>query len=70
MPRKALTTGIGSIMKARAIMLIATGADKAEAVKAMVKGPVTPQCPASILQFHPNGQSLVDEAAAALLFKG
>lgn len=66
-PRKALTTGIGSIMKARAIMLIATGADKAEAVKAMVKGPVTPQCPASILQFHPNVTILVDEAAAALL---
>ena len=66
-PRRALTTGIGTIMKARAIVLIATGADKAEAVRAMVKGPVTPRCPASILQFHPNTTIMVDEAAASLL---
>ena len=66
-PRQALTTGIGSIMKARRIVLIATGADKAEAVRDMVKGPVTPQCPASILQFHPQATILVDEAAASLL---
>lgn len=66
-PRRALTTGIGTIMKARAIVLVATGKDKAEAVRAMVKGPVTPQCPASILQLHENATILVDEAAASLL---
>lgn len=66
-PRRALTTGIGTIMKARAIVLIATGADKAEAIRAMAKGPVTPRCPASILQFHPNVTVMADEAAASLL---
>lgn len=66
-PRQALTTGIGTIMKSRKIMLIATGKDKAEAVKAMVKGPVTPNCPASILQLHSNVTIFADEAAASLL---
>ncbi|HJD23109.1 MAG TPA: glucosamine-6-phosphate deaminase [Firmicutes bacterium] len=66
-PRRAVTTGIGTIMKARAIVLVATGADKAEAVRAMAKGPVTPRCPASILQFHPRATILLDEAAASLL---
>ena len=59
--------GIGSIMKAKAIVLIATGADKAEAVKAMITGPVTPQCPASILQLHPNVTIMLDAPAASLL---
>ena len=66
-PRKALTMGIGSIMKARAIIIIATGSDKAEAVKAMIKGPVTPECPASVLQMHPNVVVMLDEGAASLL---
>lgn len=68
-PRKAYTMGIGSIMKAKKIVLLANGAAKADAVAAMVEGPVTPQCPASILQFHPNVVVLVDEAAAAKLTK-
>ena len=66
-PRKALTMGIGSIMKARAIIIIATGSDKAEAVKAMIKGPITPECPASVLQMHPNVVVMLDEGAASLL---
>lgn len=66
-PRQALSMGIGSIMKAKAIVLIATGADKAEAVKAMITGPVTPQCPASILQLHPNVTIMLDAPAASLL---
>lgn len=66
-PRHALTTGIGSIMKARKIVLIATGSKKAEAVRGMVKGPVTPHCPASILQYHPQVTIMADEAAASLL---
>lgn len=68
-PRKAYTMGIGSIMKAKKIVLLANGAAKADAVAAMVEGPVTPTCPASILQFHPNVVVLVDEAAAAKLTK-
>ena len=66
-PRQALSMGIGSIMKAKAIVLIATGADKAEAVKAMITGPVTPQCPASILQLHTNVTIMLDAPAASLL---
>lgn len=67
MPRYALTMGIQSIMKAKKIVLIATGASKAEAVKNAVKGEVTPMCPASVLQNHPNCIFLLDTAAASLL---
>lgn len=67
MPRYAMTMGIGSIMRSKKIVLIATGAAKAEAVKAMVKGEVTPKCPASILQQHDDVVILLDEAAAALI---
>ena len=68
-PRKAITMGIGSIMKARRIILLASGAAKAEAVKACVEGPITPACPASALQLHPDVTLFVDEAAASLLSK-
>lgn len=67
MPRYALTMGIQSIMKAKKIVLIATGASKAEAVKNAVKSEVTPVCPASVLQNHPNCIFLLDTAAASLL---
>ena len=67
MPRYAMTMGIGSIMKAKKIVLIATGASKADAVKGMIEGPVTPQLPASILQQHDDVVIFLDEAAAALL---
>lgn len=67
MPRYALTMGIKDILQARQIILIATGEKKAEAVRAMVKGPVTPQCPASVLQQHADVIVFLDEAAASLL---
>lgn len=67
MPTHALTMGIGNIMSAKKIIMIATGASKQEAVKAMVEGEVTPQCPASILQFHPSVTIYLDKDAAALL---
>lgn len=67
MPRYALTMGIGTIMKAKKIILIATGEKKAEAIKNTVKGEVTPLVPASVLQNHPNALIIVDEAAASLL---
>lgn len=67
MPRYAMTMGIGSIMKAKKIVLIATGASKAEAVKGMIKGEVTPQLPASILQQHQDVVIFLDESAASLL---
>ena len=66
-PRKAITMGIGSIMKAREIMLIATGKAKAEAVKNMVKGDITPMCPASVLRLHPKVTIFLDTEAASLL---
>lgn len=67
MPGYAFTMGIGDIMRARKILLIATGAAKAKAVYAMVKGEVTPQCPASILQNHPDATIFIDEESAKLL---
>lgn len=67
MPHYAMTMGIGSIMRSKKIILIATGASKAEAVKEMINGPVTPGCPASILQQHADTVILLDEAAASLL---
>ncbi len=66
-PRYAITMGIGTIMNAKEIVLIATGKAKAEAVKSMILDAVNPHCPASILQFHPNVTVFLDEDAAGLL---
>lgn len=66
-PQRAISLGIGSIMAAKQVVLIATGADKAPAVKAAAQGEVTPQCPASILRTHPNVIFLLDKDAASLL---
>ena len=67
MPKKAITLGIGGIMNAKQIVLVATGKSKAEAIQAAVHGDITPQWPISILRSHPNVIFLLDEAAAALL---
>lgn len=66
-PRQAISMGIGSIMEAERILLLATGASKAEAVKAMVEGHIDPLCQASILQIHPDVTILLDQEAASLL---
>lgn len=66
-PRKAYTMGIGNIMSAKMIVLVANGKNKAKALAAALKGPVTPQCPASILQFHPNAIIIADEDALSEL---
>lgn len=66
-PRQALTQGVGTIMEANTIVLIATGENKADAVKALIEGPVTPGCPASVVQDHPRTTIILDEAAASLL---
>ena len=66
-PRQALTMGIGVIMAARKIVMVASGADKADAVYGMVKGPVTPHLPASILQLHPDVTLVADKAALSKL---
>lgn len=66
-PTKAYSMGIQSIMEAKAILLLAFGKGKAEAVKAMIEGPVTENLPASILQKHPRVMIILDKAAASLL---
>ncbi|MHA6534612.1 glucosamine-6-phosphate deaminase [Paenibacillus sp. BAC0078] len=66
-PRKAVTMGIGGILKARQIVLLVRGEEKAEAVKNALEGPITTQCPASLLQSHPNVVVLLDEGAAKWL---
>ena len=66
-PREAYTMGIGTIMKARAILVVASGQDKAQIVRDAFFGPVTPQVPASILQLHPNVTVVVDAEAGSLL---
>lgn len=66
-PRWALTMGVGTILEAREILLMACGPSKARAVAAMAEGPVTALCPASALQLHPRVTVVCDEAAAAAL---
>ena len=62
-PTHAVTLGMKDIMNAKAIILLASGAGKADAVAKMIKGPVSTDCPASILQTHPNVLVVTDEAA-------
>ena len=66
-PRFAYTMGIGSIMAAKKVVIAVNGAAKAETVKKAFSGPVTPQVPASILQFHPECYLVADEEALSLL---
>ena len=61
-PEKELggaTLGIRNIMQARKIVLVAKGANKADIVRKMLEGPVTPEVPASVLQLHPNCEFLL-----------
>jgi glucosamine-6-phosphate deaminase len=66
-PHHVLTQGVGTIMEARHVVLVATGAVKAEAVHGVVEGPVTAMCVGSVLQFHPHATVVLDEAAASAL---
>jgi len=66
-PHHVLTQGLGTILEARHLVLVACGAAKSAAVAAAVEGPLSASCPASVLQLHPHASVLVDEAAAALL---
>ena len=64
-PKLSMTMGVGTILEARQIVLLATGSNKAATVKAFVEGPVTAQVPASVLQLHPRVSVLLDGAAAS-----
>ena len=66
-PDRALTIGIGTILEARSILLLATGAAKAQAIAAALEGPITTRCPASALRLHGDVTILCDPEAASLL---
>ena len=63
MPKYAVTIGMGAIMHAKRILLIANGVGKAKALRAAIEGPVTPRVPASILQLHPDVTVICDTEA-------
>ena len=66
-PRQAFTMGLKNIMNAKKILILANGANKAKAVYGLVKGEVSENVPASVLQLHPDCTLVCDEAAASLL---
>lgn len=66
-PREALTMGVGTMLEARAIVLIATGRSKSRAVASVFSGRLSTQQPASVLQLHPNVEVILDLAAAEKL---
>ncbi|MBO6264065.1 MAG: glucosamine-6-phosphate deaminase [Clostridia bacterium] len=66
-PRQAFTMGLKNIMNAKKILILANGKNKAKAVYGLVKGEVTENVPASVLQLHPDCTLVVDEAAAELI---
>lgn len=66
-PTKAVSMGIGSILKGKKLILMAYGLTKAEAIKGMIEGPVSIDLPASALQNHPDVTVIIDEAAGSKL---
>jgi len=64
-PVHVLTQGLGTILRADHLLLVAGGADKSAAIAAAVEGPVSASCPASVLQLHPHASVLLDPGAAA-----
>lgn len=66
-PKKAYTMGIKTIMQAKAVLVVASGKDKAEAIRDAFFGPITPKVQASVLQLHPNVTVVADEEAMSLV---
>ncbi|MBS3798748.1 glucosamine-6-phosphate deaminase [Pseudoalteromonas sp. BDTF-M6] len=66
-PHLSITMGIGTILDAKKVVLLATGESKAAAIAATVEGPLSAACPASALQMHQNAVLVIDEAAASKL---
>lgn len=66
-PLHAITMGIGTILDARHVLLMANGEHKAQAIRDTVEGPITAMCPASALQQHPRVTVVIDPGAASLL---
>lgn len=68
-PRQAVSMGIGNIMAAKCVVLVATGESKAKAVYDTIRGPITPRVPASVLQLHPCCVILTDREAGKLMLE-
>ncbi len=66
-PKKAISMGIKTIMRAKRILLLATGEGKADVLNKMINGPITPNVPASVLRLHPQMTIIVDSMAASQL---
>jgi glucosamine-6-phosphate deaminase len=66
-PHHVVTQGIGTILEARHLVLIAIGNSKAESIARAVEGPLTSMCPGSAIQLHPHATVVIDEAAASRL---
>ncbi len=66
-PRHVVTQGLGTILEARHLLLVACGSGKAAPIARAVEGPLTAMCPASVLQLHPHATVVIDEPAAARL---
>ena len=66
-PKQAISMGMGAIMGAKKVLLCASGEEKADAICGSVLGSISPSCPASILQLHPDVIVVVDEAAFSKL---
>lgn len=66
-PKQAYTMGIATIMRAKCVLMVVSGKDKAQILKDAFFGPITPQVPASILQLHPNFILVADEDALSLI---
>ena len=66
-PERALTMGVGTILEAREIIMVVTGAKKADILTKATEGPITAMISATALQLHPNCKVIVDEAAAVKL---
>jgi glucosamine-6-phosphate deaminase len=64
---EGITMGVGTLLSAPQVWLMATGENKAEAVVKMLSGAIDPFCPASLLQAHPRAEIYLDRAAARLL---
>jgi len=68
-PRHVLTQGLGTILRARHLLFLATGAGKTDALALALEGPLSASCPASVLQLHPHATVLADPPAAAGLVR-
>lgn len=68
-PKQAITMGLGTIFKAKKIIVLASGENKAEAVATMIEGNLNKNCPATLLKLHPNVTVIIDKLAASKLKK-